>query len=136
MVLSYHYCPVKRTTPSLKSSIGAGCRPISFGADLNFSCQKPSTFPGLTTPGRAHVSAQPAQRRIRCVDVETCRVKGSAAPLPQLPSAARPQQSSRSWLGPAADCGYLGRTLLFLDEVHLAAHAGGDEFGKGHDVLA
>ena len=33
---SAHYCPVKSFATSLKSSVGADCRPILFGADLNF----------------------------------------------------------------------------------------------------
>ncbi len=44
--------------PSLRSSIGAGCRPISFGADLNFVRPKPRTFPGLTAPGSARARRQ------------------------------------------------------------------------------
>ena len=50
-----HYCPVKWATPSLRSSIGAGYRPISFGADLNFVCRKPRTFPGSTASGSTRV---------------------------------------------------------------------------------
>lgn len=32
----HHYCPVQWPTPSVRASIGAACRPVSFGADLNF----------------------------------------------------------------------------------------------------
>src|SRR5665213_4326464 len=55
---SNHYCPVKCSAPSLRSSIGAGCEPILFGADLNFVCPNPRTFPGLTASGSARVRWQ------------------------------------------------------------------------------
>ena len=83
--------------PRLGSSIDAGCRPISFGANLNFDLPKPRTFPGLTASGdarscrqdlvrqshgvramdqlRAHRAAPWRQRRRALVDV--CRAVSS-----------------------------------------------------------
>ena len=45
-----HYCPVKWAAPSLRSSIGAGCRLNLFGADLNFDFQELRSFPGADIP--------------------------------------------------------------------------------------
>src|SRR5664279_157654 len=56
---------------SPRSSIGAGCRPISGGADLNFVAREPSTFPGLTAPGSTRVRRQDLVRSshgVRAVD--------------------------------------------------------------------
>lgn len=45
-----HYCPIKWSMLSRRSSIGAGCMLISFGAHLNFEHQKLGSFSGLTSP--------------------------------------------------------------------------------------
>ena len=60
----------------------------------------------------------------------------SVIALPEMISAFCRLLWSSSRLRPAPACGCLGRTLLRLHEVGLAAHAGGDEFGERHDVLA
>ena len=58
IIIGGHCCPVKSYAPSRISSIGAACRPILFGADLNFAGLKPRTFPGLAFPRSAHVCWQ------------------------------------------------------------------------------
>ena len=44
-----HCYPVKWRTPSLRTSMGAACRSISLGIDLNFDDQELRSFPGLTS---------------------------------------------------------------------------------------
>ena len=54
----HHCCPVKSYAPSRISSIDAACRPVLFGADLNFAGLKPRTSPELTVLRSAHVGWQ------------------------------------------------------------------------------
>ena len=104
-----HYCPVKWSTPSERTSTGAACRLILFGVDLNFSCRKPRTFPGLTFPRNWYVCWQDPVRPghgVRAVD-ELHRHRGSGIEATRAGARCRAPSSfvlwpSRSSLGARA----------------------------------
>lgn len=89
-----HCGPVERSVPSLRSSIGAGCRPIPFGADLSFAAAKPHTFPGLTVSG-ADLARESARHRDHLVGQRRQAVRDGVSLGAQVLHAGRRQRVAR-----------------------------------------